>query len=394
MKFDVNVLIDGVKMFTLEDDNSVSDLNTLLSDVSDEDVNLLSLELVERKEEKIDEDFDNGVPDVGTELKTILVEKYKFNPSDIDADVDGVVLFNDPEDWEVELSGDEDLDEIAQFLYEQAVEEHKIDENLKNEYKYILRHGFGPGTLPKDVDILDFKDIDNYKTEVILDRPLTKEELEKYDIIFPKIKESYVQDSENEYTIWSSSDIAKEQIPLVKIKTDANGDLFAEAIDDTNDFDIESAKIANNTIASAKKSGKDKDIEYVLTRIDKTLNHNDPFFSLEFDRSITNSGPELFAAQTLRTLRDDLKAAANLKTATEDTIVEKYKELTGVDYYTDEIIDKDQYDQILILLLKDPTDKFNYIYPKENKFIQRTKDLTEDLIEKVLLKSDPDFYKK
>lgn len=52
-----------------------------------------------------------------------------------------------------------------------------------SEHKYILKHGFGPGTLPKDVDILDYEDDDYYNTIVWLDRELTPEELDKYEIV-------------------------------------------------------------------------------------------------------------------------------------------------------------------------------------------------------------------
>lgn len=51
-------------------------------------------------------------------------------------------------------------------------------------YKYVLRHGLGPGTLPKDVQINDWQDFpnDNWKVVVNLNRPLTDAELEQYDI--------------------------------------------------------------------------------------------------------------------------------------------------------------------------------------------------------------------
>lgn len=64
----------------------------------------------------------------------------------------------------------------------------------KNGYEYILKHGFGPGTLPKGVAIEDFEDWDNGYTMVTLDRPLTDEEIDKYDIIIDtgdKIRKQY-----------------------------------------------------------------------------------------------------------------------------------------------------------------------------------------------------------
>lgn len=411
MKFNIDVFVNDVKLFTLGENDSISDLNKLLSDISEEDVDTLSLKLVADNEKKVYEDFDGGVPDVGTELKNILVTEYGFKPTDVEANVDSVVLFNNPEDWEVELSGDEDLNEIAQFLYEQAKMDNLVKSkesindgvpNVGTELKDILvkKYNFKPSDVKASVDgVVLFSDPVNWTIELSGDEDLDEiaqflhEQAVADSLISEnkKIKESYVEDAPGEYTIWSASDLAEEQIPLVKIKTDANGDLYVEAVGDT-EFDKESVKIATNSIASSKKSGKS--LKDTLIRVDKSLNHSDPFFSVEFDRSIANSGMELIAAQALRTLRDDLKAVANRKNVTEEDIVNKYTELTGVDYYTDEIVDKDQYDQILILLTKDPRDKYNYISPKENQFVQKTKDLAEDLIEKVLLKNDPDFYKK
>lgn len=46
---------------------------------------------------------------------------------------------------------------------------------------YRLRHGYGPGTLPRDVDVLDHKEDGNYDL-VELDRELTPEELDEYDV--------------------------------------------------------------------------------------------------------------------------------------------------------------------------------------------------------------------
>lgn len=273
---------------------------------------------------------------------------------------------------------------------------------------------------------LNADDLDNLKIEVLSE---TK-----------NIAESYVEDKPGEYTIWSASDLvsSEEQIPLVKIlpntaegtvsvdydvysyiDTDEidpktgrlkeptevvkkktidipnNAPIIAKRVGDSR-FDVESEKIANDVIRTAYSGGKNPNVKDVLIRLDKTLNHNDPFFSVEFDRSITNPGSDILASQTLRTIRDDLKAAANNKSATEDTIVDKYLELTGVDYYEDLVFDEDQYDTILKLQGRavDKDRRKYYEAPAENEYMKRLKDLAEDLIEKVNLKNDPDFYKR
>lgn len=49
-------------------------------------------------------------------------------------------------------------------------------------YKYITKHGIGPGTLPKDVNLVKWEDLDNYYTAIWTDRFLTTQELKDYDI--------------------------------------------------------------------------------------------------------------------------------------------------------------------------------------------------------------------
>lgn len=49
-------------------------------------------------------------------------------------------------------------------------------------YRYLTKHGIGPGTLPKDVTLLKVEDLPNYFTAIYLDRFLTKDELDYYDI--------------------------------------------------------------------------------------------------------------------------------------------------------------------------------------------------------------------
>jgi hypothetical protein len=57
-----------------------------------------------------------------------------------------------------------------------------IKSSSNNGYLYIFKHGVGPGTLPKDVNVIRSKDLPNYYTAVWLDRFLTADELKQYDI--------------------------------------------------------------------------------------------------------------------------------------------------------------------------------------------------------------------
>ena len=59
-------------------------------------------------------------------------------------------------------------------------------------YRYLTKHGLGPGTLPKDVKLVKWEDLDNYYTAIWTDRFLTTDELKKYDI-YPE----YIQSPED-----------------------------------------------------------------------------------------------------------------------------------------------------------------------------------------------------
>ena len=56
------------------------------------------------------------------------------------------------------------------------------DKYPQGGYLYILKHGIGPGTIPRDVTVVKTKDLPNYYTAVWLDRFLSADELREYDI--------------------------------------------------------------------------------------------------------------------------------------------------------------------------------------------------------------------
>lgn len=252
------------------------------------------------------------------------------------------------------------------------------------------------------------------------------------------VKEAIVTDKENEeYTIMSASDFSdeKDQIPLVKVKLNhATGQYEAYAVDDSA-----FAKADQKTAQASLKSSAGKPLKDRLTRIDKSLNHNDPNLSTEASRNLiranrgeakksvkklypgedytteessdnpldqvdtkrkintkfNNEGTQTLASQLLIHMRDELKALANVKSSTEEKLVDLFKQLTGVDYYTEKIVDELQYNYLLELL-GHSSDKYHksHLTPDDNKYVQLLKDLTEDLIEKVNLRNNPENYKK
>lgn len=62
----------------------------------------------------------------------------------------------------------------------------------KGGYRYMARHAIGPGTLPDDIKVFKTEDTDDGKIAMYISRPLTSEELKKYDIDPEWIQESTV----------------------------------------------------------------------------------------------------------------------------------------------------------------------------------------------------------
>ena len=76
--------------------------------------------------------------------------------------------------------------------------ESREKESREKEYRYITNHGIGPGTMPKDTYIRS-EDLDNGKTAIYLNRPLTQQELDKYDIKPEWVQESKEKEDPNKY---------------------------------------------------------------------------------------------------------------------------------------------------------------------------------------------------
>lgn len=297
----------------------------------------------------------------------------------------------------------------------------------------------------KGTKITSFDSNDKIEDLIYYYEALSDDELKDIDIKVSEnknfIKESIVQDNDHEYTIWSSADFAEadEQIPLVKVFVEDDGSLRAEAVGDSA-FDLESLKTASNSL----KSTEGRPLKDRLLRIDKSLNHSDPNLSVEVQRNLIRAtrgqdkksirdllggvdpstipdpdpkdkehyprnvelpagykenrdlhpfGVQAIASQVLIGIRDELKAAANLTSANENSLAILFTELTGVNYYDLSVFDEEQYQYILDILGRS-SDKFDetYLEPKDNKYITNLRKLVDELIKKVNLKKNPNFY--
>lgn len=83
-----------------------------------------------------------------------------------------------------------------------------INKRKGEPYRYITNHGIGPGTLPDEKGLyIKSEDLDGGKTAIYLSRPLTANELKKYDI-----KAEWIQEAEEDIETVSDDIEASEDI--------------------------------------------------------------------------------------------------------------------------------------------------------------------------------------
>lgn len=64
----------------------------------------------------------------------------------------------------------------------ESLKEERGNYGHKGPFWYYSKHGMGPGTLPKDVKVVDWYEDDDYNTWVALDSVLTTQELREYEL--------------------------------------------------------------------------------------------------------------------------------------------------------------------------------------------------------------------
>ena len=75
-----------------------------------------------------------------------------------------------------DIDDEDDIEESTKIRGRRTIKASK-----DHPYLYVLKHGLGPGTLPRDVEIIKTDEYNGY-TLVWLDRSLTTSELKEYDI--------------------------------------------------------------------------------------------------------------------------------------------------------------------------------------------------------------------
>lgn len=144
--------------------------------------------------EKIKSNYDVNISSVeeqedGTVYLTIKDKLYTVYPAQNDQYYSDIVYY---------IAADADLytkaDECTNVSDMGVIPVSEADDSDPRKqagpYRYITKHGIGPGTLPKDVKLVKWEDLDDYKTAIWTDRFLTTQELEDYDIYPESVQEN------------------------------------------------------------------------------------------------------------------------------------------------------------------------------------------------------------
>ena len=165
---------------------------------------------------------------------------------------------------------------------------NSLNESAQKEYRYITSHGIGPGTLPNNVYVRS-DELENGKTAIYTNRPLTDEELKKYDI-----KPEWVQEgTSKKYTIYVTSggdgvyntrvyDVVDSEEQASDIVSELSAMGYGASYEETESSDglKEDAWSDNFTISIIQKDGvywkRKSDGKEIKTSFDVFSNPTDP----------------------------------------------------------------------------------------------------------------------
>ena len=159
------------------------------------------------------EDIIDGLEDNGYDLSRIrsirqgLLELFGYKGKDADIIIHDMIAgrFIDPNDWV-----DKDY---TPGIYSAT------EEDDGEGYWFFTTHGVQPGSVPRDVDILDIIDTPN-GSFVKFDRFLSTEELNEYDMV-EKSPKSVMSSKNCEYVKSSEEDEDEEDLPMVDQEYDS-----------------------------------------------------------------------------------------------------------------------------------------------------------------------------
>ena len=202
----------------------------------------------------------------------------------------------------------------------------KLKESESKEYRYITTHGIGPGTVPEGTFIRS-EDLENNKTAIYLNRPLSGEELKKYDIKPEWIQESLVEaDEEKEEEKEEDIEQAEETEEDLEDTVDSEEDQEENPVEEESTLDQQLDEIREVLV--------DLDL-----RLYKIMNNEEEFYIIGRLDPISNQVEMLVDTQPADTMNVNIEpdgsetAEKTLKDSEETNLPDKDIEIaTRFDY--------------------------------------------------------------
>ena len=168
----------------------------------------------------------------------------------------------------------------------------KLKESESKEYRYITTHGIGPGTVPEGTFIRS-EDLENNKTAIYLNRPLSDEELKKYDIKPEWIQESLVE-----------ADEEKEELEDIEQAEETEEDLedTVDSEEDQEENPVEEESTLDKQLDEIREVLVDLDL-----RLYKIMNNEEEFYIIGRLDPISNQVEMLVDTQPADTMNVNIE---------------------------------------------------------------------------------------
>lgn len=263
------------------------------------------------------------------------------------------------------------LDEANIFGRETAEErkarkdsqEKGLVENETKEYRYITNHGIGPGMIPSNTFVRS-EDLENGKTAIYLNRPLSDEELKKYDI-----KPEWVQ----------------EQDTL----TEDEEETTDEIVDDIQDETPTEAEEDDNILDTQLQ-----DLRDILPDLDLSLyqvtNKEDPNKNFYFIGKVSDDSDDvLMLVDNNPSDEDDEASKIDDELPDEEDIKDLSLEKTE-DIAEDDENDSEDENRFDFIIIPNSYEEFIKINPRYGEELNPDHDAIMEYLMKCLIEKDPD----
>lgn len=168
----------------------------------------------------------------------------------------------------------------------------KLKESESKEYRYITNHGIGPGTVPEGTFIRS-EDLENNKTAIYLNRPLSDKELKKYDIKPEWIQESLVEAEDDEEEL---EDIEKAE------ETEEDLEDTVDSEEDQEENPVEEESTLDQQLDEIREVLVDLDL-----RLYKIMNNEEEFYIIGRLDPISNQVEMLVDTQPADTMNVNIE---------------------------------------------------------------------------------------